>query len=293
MSSLIPEFSLAESRPIVSRLIGRPTLGRRLWLAWRRQPLALRVSLVPLSLLLFVVAFANVLAPHDPIRINMAAALRPPGPQSLMGTDNLGRDVWSRVLFGARVSALVGVAAILPATLLGIAVGVTAGYFGGWADEILMRVTDIFLAFPLLVLAMGISVALGRGLTNAVAAMIITIWPTYARLVRSQALSIRSRDYIGMNDGWIILRHVVPNCIDSTLAQASMDVGTVIIIIASLSFLGLGAQPPVPEWGLMILEGRLYLREAWWMSTFPGAAIFITAWTFTLLGDGLRDRLDR
>ena len=267
------------------------------WLIWRGQPSSLRFGFFLLSLLLGVAVFAPLLAPNDPIRIDMASALLAPGREHLLGTDHIGRDVLSRTVFGARISILAGVAAVLPAFFLGVALGAGAGYFGGWIDEAVMRVTDVFLAFPLLVLAMGIAVALGRGLPNAVVAMAAVTWPFHARLVRSQALAVREQDYIvaarslGMTNGRIILRHVVPNCLDSVIAQASMDVGTAITIVAALSFLGMGAQPPTPEWGAMIQEGRLYLREAWWMSTFPGVAMFITVTTFTLLGDGLRDRL--
>ena len=188
---------------------------------------------------------------------------------------------------------------MLPAAIIGLFFGVTAGYFGGWFDEVMMRLTDVFLAFPLLILAMGISVALGRGLPNAVVAMTVTLWPNYARLVRSEALLARTRDYvvaarsIGMPPAQIIWRHIVPNCPDALIAQASQDVGVAIIVVASLSFLGMGAQPPTPEWGAMILEGRQYLRDAWWISTFSGLAMFVTVSTFTMLGDGLRDRLDR
>lgn len=270
-----------------------------MWLAWRRQPRPLQLGLLMLGGLLLVALLGPVVAPYRPSKIDMTAVREAPRAEHWLGTDQLGRDVLTRVIYGARLSLLVGLGAVLPAVFVGITLGVVAGYFGGWLDEGLMRLTDVFLAFPLLILAMGISVALGRGLTNAVVAMSITLWPTYARLVRSQALLVRKQDYVeaarslGMPALQIIWRHLVPNCPDALIAQASQDVGAVIVVVASLSFLGMGAQPPTPEWGAMILEGRQYVREAWWISTFPGLVMFVAVTAFTLLGDGLRDRLDR
>lgn len=266
---------------------------------WRGLPQALKISLVLMLGLLLVAIFGPTLAPYPPAKIDIVAARESPSAEHWLGTDHLGRDVFTRLLYGTRISLLVGIGAMLPAAIIGLFFGVTAGYFGGWFDEVLMRLTDVFLAFPLLILAMGISVALGRGLPNAVVAMTVTLWPNYARLVRSEALLARTRDYvvaarsIGMSPAQIIWRHIVPNCPDALIAQASQDVGVAIIVVASLSFLGMGAQPPTPEWGAMILEGRQYLRDAWWISTFSGLAMFVTVSTFTMLGDGLRDRLDR
>lgn len=266
---------------------------------WSRLPVPLRLGLVLLAVLSLAALAGPAWAPYEPTKIDMTAVRKPPSASHWMGTDHLGRDVLTRILYGARISLLVGLGAVLPAALIGLMLGVAAGYFGGWWDEVLMRLTDIFLAFPLLVLAMGISVALGRGLVNAAAAMMLTLWPVYARLVRSQAILVRGREYVeaarsvGMSDLQILLRHVIPNCPDALLVQASLDIGTAIIVVASLSFLGMGAQPPMPEWGAMILEGRPYLRDAWWVSAFPGVGMFFMVTVFTLLGDGLRDRLDR
>jgi len=267
--------------------------------AWHRLPPALKLSLMLQTVLVLVALLGPTLAPYPPSKIDMSAVREAPGTAHWLGTDHLGRDVFTRIVYGTRISLLVGLGAVVPAAIIGLFFGVTAGYFGGWFDELLMRLTDVFLAFPLLILAMGISVALGRGLPNAVVAMAVTLWPAYARLVRSQALLVRTRDYveaacsIGMPPAQIIWRHIVPNCPDALIAQASQDVGVAIIVVASLSFLGMGAQPPTPEWGAMILEGRQYLRDAWWISTFSGLAMFFTVSTFTMLGDGLRDRLDR
>ena len=234
----------------------------------------------------------------DPVKIDMRNTLVPPDGVNWLGTDHLGRDVFTRIAYGARLSLFVGVAAVVPAAVLGLLFGIVAGYFGGWMDELIMRASDILLAFPILILAMGIAVALGRSLSNAVIAMAIVLLPTYARLARSQVLSVRHRDFIaaarviGSSDRSILRRHVLPNSLDSIIVQASLDVGVAIIVIASLSFLGVGAQPPTPEWGAMILEGKLYIREAWWISTFPGVAMFVTVLILFLVGDGLRDWVD-
>ena len=255
------------------------------------------------SVLLFFLVMATVLAPaytaFDPVKLDMTKSLRPPDAVHWLGTDHLGRDVLTRIAYGAQLSLLVGVAAVLPAAILGILVGTVAGYFGRWPDELMMRTTDILLAFPILILAMGIAVALGRSLSNAVIAMSIVLLPTYARLARAQTLSVRHREFItaaqsiGAGDWRILRRHVLPNCLDAIFVQASIDFGVAIIVVASLSFLGVGAQPPTPEWGAMVLEGKLYIREAWWISTFPGIAMFLTVFIFALVGDGLRDWIDR
>ena len=262
-------------------------------------PLQLAVGSALLLFLVAAAALAPVYTAFDPIKLDMAKALQPPDAVHWLGTDHLGRDVFTRIAYGAQLSLLVGVAAVLPAALLGILVGTMAGYFGRWPDELMMRSADILLAFPILILAMGIAVALGRSLSNAVIAMSIVLLPTYARLARAQTLSVRHREFItaaqsiGAGDWRILRRHVLPNCLDSIIVQASIDFGVAIIVVASLSFLGVGAQPTTPEWGAMVLEGKLYLREAWWISTFPGVAMFVTVFIFALVGDGLRDWLDR
>jgi peptide/nickel transport system permease protein len=271
--------------------------------ARRRRPVDVPAQLTVGACLLTLIVLLAILAPiytaFDPVKIDMRNALQPPDGVNWLGSDNLGRDVFTRVAYGARLSLLVGVAAVVPAAVLGIVLGIVAGYFGGWLDELIMRTSDILLAFPILILAMGIAVALGRSLSNAVIAMAIVLLPTYARLARSQVLSVRHRDFIaaarvlGARDRSILRHHILPNSIDTIIVQASLDVGVAIIVIASLSFLGVGAQPPTPEWGAMILEGKLYIREAWWISTFPGVAMFLTVLVLFLVGDGLRDWVDR
>ena len=262
-------------------------------------PAQLSVGAALLVVLVVLAILAPVYTAFDPVKIDMRNTLAPPDGVNWLGTDHLGRDVFTRIAYGARLSLFVGVAAVVPAAVLGILLGIVAGYFGGWMDELIMRASDILLAFPILILAMGIAVALGRSLSNAVIAMAIVLLPMYARLARSQVLSVRHRDYIaaakviGAADRSILRRHILPNSLDSIIVQASLDVGVAIIVIASLSFLGVGAQPPTPEWGAMILEGKLYIREAWWISTFPGVAMFVTVLILFLVGDGLRDWVDR
>lgn len=215
-----------------------------------------------------------------------------------LGTDNQGRDVLSRVIFGARIPLAISAVVAVAVLLIGPLLGGLAGYYGGWADEAIMRTTDIFLAFPALVLAMAMVAILGPNLRNLALAIIVTWWPWYTRLVRGMAVSLRERPYIeaarimGVKDRRIVVRHVLPNAFGPVIVQITLDLGTVILEVAGLSFLGLGAKPPTPEWGLMVSEGVEYALEAWWMSVFPGIAIFLLVLAFNLVGDGLRDVLD-
>ena len=236
--------------------------------------------------------------PHDIGVTHIQKRFQPPSLAHFFGTDALGRDIFSRIIFGARISLEVGILAIGLALLIGVPLGVVAGYSGGAIDEVIMRTTDIFLSFPSLLLAMAISAILGPNLKNAMIAIAIAWWPWYTRLVRSEAISIKERDYVaaakGVGASWIriIFKHVLPNSLTPIIIQASMDFGSVILTCASLSFLGLGAQPPTPEWGLMISTGRTFFLTKWWIVTFPGIAIFITVLSFNLVGDGLREILD-
>jgi peptide/nickel transport system permease protein len=224
--------------------------------------------------------------------------LHPPSAQHWFGTDNVGRDILSRVLYGARISPLIAFIVLLIAGAIGIPLGLAAGYFGGWLDEVIMRVTDIFLAFPPLLLALAFAAVLPATLTTVIIAIAISWWPWYVRLIRGQAASVTGRPYIeacralGISRRRIILRHILPNSITPLIVQMSLDVGGVILTASALSFLGLGPQDPIPDWGLMVSEGQAYFPTAWWAVTFPGIAILLTAFAFNLLGDGLRDLLD-
>jgi len=265
--------------------------------AWLRSPLTV-AGLLLISVFALAALAAPLLAPADPLKQVLSTRLKPPTSAHWLGTDQLGRDVLSRMLFGARISLLIGVVVVGLAGSLGTFVGVVAGYTGGWLDEGLMRLTDIFFAFPALILAMAISGALGPSLTNAMIAIAVVSWPVYARLVRSQVLSLRQREYVeaarslGASTPSIIWRHILPNTLAPLMVQASFDLGGAILAAAGLSFIGFGTQPPTPEWGVMISEGRNYIATQPWLSLFPGLAILFTVAAFNLIGDGLRDALD-
>lgn len=273
----------------------------QMWLAWlrlRRNPLAVSGLLIVLALLAMA-AFAPLFATHDPFEQNLSQRLLPPGtPGYLLGTDDFGRDIWSRIVFGARITLYIVTLVVLTAPVLGLLIGTIAGYFGGWVDEVLMRFTDIFLAFPRLILALALVAVLGPGIVNAVLAIALTAWPPYARVARAETLTVRKSDYIaavrlqGAGAGRIIWGHIVPMCLPSVIIRVTLDMAGVILIAAGLGFLGLGVQPPLPEWGLMISSGRKFLFEQWWVATMPGLAIFTVSLGFNLLGDGLRDVLD-
>jgi peptide/nickel transport system permease protein len=250
-------------------------------------------------LLFFVVAMAAPwLAPYDPIDQVLSARLQPPSSLHMLGTDQLGRDILSRVIFGARASLGVGIVVVSSALTLGTIVGLFAGYTGGLVDDLLMRITDIFLAFPSLILAMAIAGALGPSLTNTMIAVAVVTWPVYARLMRAQAMLLREYDFviaarsIGATVPRIMWRHIMPNGIAPLLVQGSFDMGSAILAAAGLSFIGFGAQPPTAEWGVMISEGRRYINTQPWLALFPGLAILLTVAAFNLLGDGMRDALD-
>jgi peptide/nickel transport system permease protein len=249
------------------------------------------------SLWLALAAAAPLLAPHEPLRQDIVGRLAAPSAAHPLGTDALGRDILSRILHGARISIPVGLAAVLLAALLGALVGGLAGFVGHWLDDVAMRVTDLMLAFPTVILALVITAALGVGIRNAVVAIMIAWWPTYARLVRGLVLAVREREYVqvayalGASDGRVLWRYIAPNVVSSIVVLATLDVGHAILTFASLSFLGLGPPPEVPEWGSMIAAGRNYLDE-WWIATFPGLAILSLTIAFNVVGDSLRDFLD-
>ena len=281
-----------------SRLQARAAQGWLAWLRFRRNPLAMLGLGITLALVLMSL-FAPWLAPHDPIAQALSDRLQPPLTAGhWLGTDDFGRDVWSRILYGSRITLYIVLLVILTAPVAGLVIGTVAGYFGGLVDSILMRITDIFLAFPKLILALALVAVLGPGMVNAVLAIALTSWPPYARVARAETLTVRNSDYIaatrllGASSARIIWGHVMPMCLPSVIIRVTLDMAGVILTAAGLGFLGLGVQPPLPEWGVMISAGRKFLFEQWWVATMPGLAIFIVSLGFNLLGDGLRDVLD-
>ncbi len=269
----------------------------RLWLQFRRNPLAIVGLLVVLALIALSL-LAPVLATHDPGVQDLGHRLARPSAAHWLGTDELGRDVYSRLLYGGRITLGMVVAVVVLVAPLGLAVGCVAGYAGGIWDRLLMRVTDVFLAFPRLILALAFVAALRPGVASAVAAIALTAWPPYARLARAETLGLRGADFIaavrltGAGAGRIVLRHIAPLCLPSLIVRVTLDMSSIILTAAGLGFLGMGAQPPSPEWGAMIATARRFILEQWWVPTAPGLAIFVASLAFNLLGDGLRDVLD-
>ncbi|QBF33941.1 ABC transporter permease [Thalassococcus sp. S3] len=278
-------------------------LQSRLGQAWRlmralaRNGLAM-VGLAIVVALLLIAAFAPWLAPYSPVEGVLANRLQPPSAEHWMGTDELGRDILSRVIHGARITLMIVLLVAVIAAPLGLLIGVVAGYFGGWIDRVLMGLTDIFLSLPRLILALAFVAALGPGIENAVIAIAITGWPIYARIARAEVLTFRNSEFLDavrMQDASafrIIRLHVIPLCLSSTIVRVTLDMAGIILTAAGLGFLGLGAQPPLPEWGAMISRGRAFILDQWWVATMPGFAIVIVSLGFCLLGDGLRDVLD-
>ncbi len=274
--------------------------GRALRRGLRANPL-LTVGGAMVLLIVLIAIFAPLIAPFPGdagTATHPFQVLKAPSAAHLFGTDQVGRDIFSRVLYGARVSPVIAIIVLVIACAIGIPLGMAAGFLGGWVDELIMRVTDIFLAFPPLLLALALAAVLPASLTSVTIAIAAVWWPWYARLIRGQAASVAGRPYVeacralGVSRLRIIFRHILPNSITPLLVQISLDVGGVILTASALSFLGLGAQDPVPDWGLMVAEGQSYFTPDWWLVTFPGLAILLTAFAFNLLGDGLRDLLD-
>src|SRR4051812_17325079 len=285
--------SVAERTAALPRGRGPVAAGARMW----REPLTL-LALAIITVFGIGALLAPLIAPYDPLAQELSTRLQPPSAAHWLGTDQLGRDLFSRLLYGARISLVIGIVVVGLAGVFGTVVGMLAGYVGGIADEVAMRTTEVFLAFPPLILAMAIAGALGPSLTNAIIAIAAVTWAVYARLARGQVLSLRQREYveaarsIGAGRTRILIRHLLPNAIAPLLIQASFDMGSAIVSAAGLSFIGFGAQPPTPEWGVMISEGRNYISTEPWLSLFPGLAILFAVGAFNLLGDGLRDILD-
>jgi len=283
-----------------TQIAERPGFGRRAARAVLADPLAL-FGLVIIGIVLTMAVFGPWLAPRPGDGagvVDVSQRMLPPSLEYPFGTDWLGRSVFTRVILGARIAVQVSLIVVGLAILVGVPLGAAAGYFRGWVDGLIMRVTDLFLAFPPLLLAMAIVAALGPGLQNATLALVISWWPWYARIARGLAVSLREWPFVdasramGIRDSVIIFRHIVPNSIGPIVVQATIDIGTVILAAGGLAFIGLGARPPAPDWGLMVAEGRQYILEQWWLSTFPGLAIFFTVLAFNLVGDLLLRLLD-
>jgi peptide/nickel transport system permease protein len=274
--------------------------GALMWRALKANPL-LAVGCGLVLLIVLVAIFAPLLAPSPGdagTATHPFGVLHAPSASHRFGTDQVGRDILSRVIYGTRVSPVIAVIVLAIACGIGVPLGVAAGFLGGWVDELIMRVTDVFLAFPPLLLALALAAVLPASLTSLTIAIAAVWWPWYVRLLRGQAASVAGRPYVeacralGVSRLRIIFRHVLPNSVTPLLVQVSLDVGGVILTASALSFLGLGAQDPTPDWGLMVAEGQSYFTPDWWLVTFPGLAILVTAFAFNLLGDGLRDLLD-
>jgi peptide/nickel transport system permease protein len=267
------------------------------WLAFRRNPVAV-IGLLIIVSLVTVAALAPWITASDGLELHLSERLQAPGSEHWFGTDELGRDIFDRIIWGSRITLYIVALVSIIVVPIGLLVGTVSGYIGGWVDTVLMRLTDIFLAFPRLILAMALVAALGPGLENAVLAIAVTTWSPFARIARAEALTIRNSEFIlaaqvqGVSTAGILLRHVTPLCMSSVIVRLTLDMAGIILTAAGLGFLGLGAQPPTPEWGAMISLGRQYLIDQWWVPTVPGIAILVVSLGFNLLGDGLRDVFD-
>jgi peptide/nickel transport system permease protein len=295
--SRVPSYPDVESR---EEVLAPPGRLRSVPGVIRRNPL-LAVGAAMCIAIFLVAVLAPLIAtyPEDAgSAVHPLQTLEPPSALHYFGTDQVGRDVFSRVVYGARISPVIAVLVLAISVAIGVPLGIAAGYFGGAVDEVISRVTDVFLAFPALLLALAFAAVMEPSITNTVIAISVTWWPWYTRIVRGQAASVTGRPFVesakatGVPNRRILLRHVLPNSITPIIVQVSLDVGGVILTASALSFLGLGAQDPTPDWGLMVSQGQAFFTTQWWLVTFPGAAIFLTAVAFNLLGDGLRDVLD-
>lgn len=294
-------------QPAQPAVISTNDMPRRRRSHWKQDLKNSPTAIFGLTVVIIVILaaiFADVLTPYDPTSTQLTLRLKPPFPLAgnppghILGTDALGRDIMARMLYGARVSLMVGIVSVMISGTLGITLGLVSGYFGGWFDDVLMRIADIQLAFPFILLMLAVLAVIGPGLRNLILVLGITGWVTYARVVRGQVLSLREKEFIeaarsiGVKNFRIIFRHIMPNVLGPVIVVASFAVASTIISEASLSFLGLGVKPTTPTWGMMLSEGREYVRQAWWLTTLPGLAIAITVLGINLLGDWLRDVLD-
>lgn len=262
-----------------------------------RNPLGV-VGLAIVLLLIFVAIFAPWIATHDPFLPSLGKRLSAPSAEFWFGADELGRDIYSRLVYGSRLTLLIVGLVVVTSAPVGLIIGAVSGTVGGWVDAVFMRITDVFLAVPKLLLALAFVAALGPGIVNAALAITLTAWPPYARLARAEAMVVRNSDYVnavrlaGASEFHIIIFHIIPMCLNSVIVRVTFDMAGIILTAAGLGFIGLGAQPPLPEWGAMISTGRKYIFEQWWVATVPGFAIFIVSLGFNLLGDAVRDLLD-
>lgn len=272
--------------------------GDRSYRTLPRVPSSFVLGLSMVAIVVLVAIVGPVLAMYDPINGDMTVSLSPPSRAHLLGTDLYGRDIFTRILYGSRVALAVGIGSVVTSMIIGAAMGMCAGYFGGLVEAVIMRVVDVMISFPYVVLVITVLAVLGSGLLPVAIAIVVVDWTTYARLLHSQVLSMREREFVmastalGASPWRILRRQVLPNVMTPPLVYASLDVSQVILLMAALSFLGLGAQPPTPDWGYMINEGRTFIYTQWWISTFPGIAIMLTGLAFSLLGDGLADAID-
>jgi peptide/nickel transport system permease protein len=287
--------TVGQADPMEDRAVVTPF--RMYWRRSIRTP-AVVTGLAVVSLLVLIAVAAPLISPHDPLFQDYGAVLEKPSPTHLLGTDNIGRDILSRIIYGSQVSLLVGVVAVGIATVLGIAMGLLSGYFGGWVDDVIMRFSDGMYAFPSLLLVLAIASALGPSISNTMIAIGVVSAPGYARLLRGQVLSLRELDYVtaasalGAGHARIMLRHILPNGFAPLLVAASLSVSGAILTEATLSFLGVGVPPPTPSWGSMLQTGFRYIEMAPWFSLYPGLTIFVVVLGFNILGDGLRTVLD-
>lgn len=267
------------------------------WRHFKRNRLAVG-GLIIIVITFLVAGFAQLLTPYDPGKTGVSLKLNPPSLYHYLGTDQLGRDVFSRMLYGSRISLSVGFVAVTISIFIGILIGAIAGYYGRWVDSLLMRFVDIMICFPTFFLILTVVAILGPRFYNVMIVIGITSWMGTSRFVRAEFLSLRERDFaqaakaLGVKDSRIIFRHILPNALAPVFVTATLDVATAILVEAGLSFLGFGVQPPAPSWGNILTEGRTYIFDAWWLTVFPGLAILITVLSFNLLGEGLRDALD-
>lgn len=291
----ISNISLAESR----RLLRRARLNQFRQFAARFSKNSLgMVGLFIIGVLVVSALLAPLIATHDPYLPDLARRLSPPDAANWFGTDELGRDIFTRIIYGSRLTLLIVGLVVLTSAPIGLIIGAMAGTYSGWLDAVFMRITDVFLAVPKLLLALAFVAALGPGIVNAALAITLTAWPPYARLARAEALIVRDSDYVnavrlaGGSQMRIIFRHIIPMCMSSVIVRMTLDMAGIILTAAGLGFIGLGAQPPLPEWGAMISTGRKFIFDQWWVATIPGFAIFTVSLGFNLLGDAMRDLLD-